>query len=88
MSVDSLRGRIALVTGGSRGIGAAISRALAEAGTAVAINYRERIDEAKKLAEDLRKNGANVITVQADVSLAVQNGRHREIRIGSDRHPD
>jgi 3-oxoacyl-[acyl-carrier protein] reductase len=70
MSVDSLRGRIALVTGGSRGIGAAISRALAEAGTAVAINYRERIDEAKKLAEDLRKNGANVITVQADVSLA------------------
>jgi 3-oxoacyl-[acyl-carrier protein] reductase len=64
-----LRGRTALVTGGSRGIGAAISRTLAEAG-AVAINYRERTDEAKKLAEDLRKTGVNVITVQADVSLA------------------
>ena len=70
MTVDTLRGRTALVTGGSRGIGAAISRALAEAGAAVAINYRDRSDEATKLAEDLRKSGANVITVQADVSLA------------------
>jgi 3-oxoacyl-[acyl-carrier protein] reductase len=70
MTANGLRGRTALVTGGSRGIGAAISRALAEAGAAVAINYRERTDEAKKLAEDLRKSGVNVITVQADVSLA------------------
>jgi len=67
---NGLRGRTALVTGGSRGIGAAISRALAEVGAAVAINYRERTDEAKKLAEDLRKTGVNVITVRADVSLA------------------
>jgi 3-oxoacyl-[acyl-carrier protein] reductase len=58
------------VTGGSRGIGAAISRALAEAGAAVAINYRARTDEANKLAEDLRKTGVHVTTVQADVSLA------------------
>jgi len=70
MTADGLRGRIALVTGGSRGIGAAISRALAEAGAAVAINYRERTDEAKKLAEDLRKTDVDIITVQADVSLA------------------
>jgi 3-oxoacyl-[acyl-carrier protein] reductase len=70
MTADGLRGRIALVTGGSRGIGAAISRALAEAGAAVAINYRERTDEAKKLAEDLLKTGVNIITLQADVSLA------------------
>jgi len=67
---NSLRGRTALVTGGSRGIGAAISRALAEAGAAVAINYRARTDEANKLAEDLRKTGVHVTTVQADVSLA------------------
>ena len=70
MTANGLRGRTALVTGGSRGIGAAISRALAEAGAAVAINYRERTDEAKKLAEDLRKTGVDIITVQADVSLA------------------
>jgi 3-oxoacyl-[acyl-carrier protein] reductase len=70
MPVDTLRGRTALVTGGSRGIGAAISRALAEAGAAVAINYRERRDEATKLADDLRKTGVSVISVQADVSMA------------------
>ena len=70
MTANGLRGRTALVTGGSRGIGAAISRALAEAGAAIAINYRERADEAKKLAEDLRKTGVDVVTVQANVSLA------------------
>jgi 3-oxoacyl-[acyl-carrier protein] reductase len=68
MTVDGLRGRTALVTGGSRGIGAAISRAMAEAGAAVAINNRERADEAKKLADDLRKSGVHVMIVQADVS--------------------
>jgi 3-oxoacyl-[acyl-carrier protein] reductase len=68
MTADSLRGRTALVTGGSRGIGAAISKALAEAGAAVAINYRERDDAAKQLADILRKTGAHAITVQADVS--------------------
>ena len=68
MTKDGLRGRVALVTGGSRGIGAAISRALAEAGVAVAINYRERADQAKNLADDLLKTGVSAIAVQADVS--------------------
>ena len=68
MTGDSLRGRTALVTGGTRGIGAAISKALAEAGAAVAINYRERDDAAKQLADILRKTGVQAITVQADVS--------------------
>jgi 3-oxoacyl-[acyl-carrier protein] reductase len=68
MTTDRLRGRTALVTGGSRGIGAAISRALAEAGAAVAINYRERAAEADRLAEALRKTGERAITVAADVS--------------------
>lgn len=65
---DGFHGRIAIITGGSRGIGAAISRALAEAGAAVAINYRERADHAKKLADKLLNSGASAITVQADVS--------------------
>ena len=68
MTKDGLRGRIALVTGGSRGIGAAISRALAEAGVAVAINYRERADQAKNLADELLKTGVSATAVQADVS--------------------
>jgi len=55
MTADSLRGRTALVTGGSRGIGAAVSRALAEGGAAVAVNYREGADQARKLVDELRK---------------------------------
>ncbi len=68
MSQSSLRGRTALVTGGSRGIGAAICRALANAGANVAINYRERADEAEKLATELQANGARAAPFQADVS--------------------
>ncbi|MFL6819868.1 MAG: SDR family NAD(P)-dependent oxidoreductase [Bradyrhizobium sp.] len=68
MASDGLGGRTALITGGSRGIGAAISRRLAEAGAAIAINYRERAEPAESLADELRKQGATVVTVPADVS--------------------
>jgi 3-oxoacyl-[acyl-carrier protein] reductase len=70
MTADIFRGRVALVTGGSRGIGAAISSELAEAGAAVAVNYRERADAANELVEQLRKAGRRAIAVQADVSRA------------------
>jgi 3-oxoacyl-[acyl-carrier protein] reductase len=70
MAADIFRGRVALVTGGSRGIGAAISNELAEAGAGVAVNYRERADAANELVEQLRKAGRRAIAVQADVSRA------------------
>ena len=63
-----LHNRVALVTGASRGIGAAIASALAEAGAAVAINYRERADEAERVAEAIRRGGRRALTVRADVS--------------------
>jgi 3-oxoacyl-[acyl-carrier protein] reductase len=68
MTTDSLRGRVALVTGGSRGIGAAIVRRLADAGAAVAINYRERADEANALVKTIGENGGRAIAFAADVS--------------------
>lgn len=68
MSQTSLRGRTALVTGGSRGIGAAICRALAEAGANVAINYRARVDEANEISREISGNGVRGMPFQADVS--------------------
>ena len=68
----TLRGRIALVTGGSRGIGAAIAKDLSQAGAAVAVNYRARADQAGALVETLRAAGGQAIAVQADVSQAAE----------------
>jgi 3-oxoacyl-[acyl-carrier protein] reductase len=68
MRTFSLRGHVALVTGGSRGIGAAIVKALGEAGCSVAVNYRERAAEAAALAKDIVKAGGRAIAVGADVS--------------------
>ena len=53
-----LTGHIALVTGASRGIGAAIAIAFAEAGAAVAVNYRERADDAETVVEKIKDMGA------------------------------
>jgi 3-oxoacyl-[acyl-carrier protein] reductase len=66
----SLRGRVALVTGGSRGIGAAIVKDLARAGAAVAVNYRQAADQANELVGTLRRVGATAIAAPADVSNA------------------
>jgi 3-oxoacyl-[acyl-carrier protein] reductase len=66
----SLDGRTALVTGGARGIGRAIALALAESGTDVAVNYRERSSDAEAVAQAVRKMGRKATAVQADVSYS------------------
>jgi 3-oxoacyl-[acyl-carrier protein] reductase len=66
----NLKDKVALVTGGSRGIGAAVCVALAEAGAAVAVNYRERADAADALVADLNKAGHRASAIAADVSRA------------------
>src|SRR6202012_2596205 len=63
-----LTGRTALVTSASRGIGAAIALALAEAGADVAVNYRERAAEADSVAAAIVAMGRRAMTVAADVS--------------------
>ena len=68
MTTGSLHGRAALVTGGSRGIGAAIVRSLAHAGAAVAVNYRERASEANALVDAIGEAGGRAIAIAADVS--------------------
>ena len=62
--------KVALVTGSSRGIGAATARALASAGYALCINYIEQQEKAEKLVAELRNSGSIAIAVQADVSDA------------------
>jgi len=60
--------KIAIVTGASRGIGAAIARRLARDGFTVVINYAGRASEAEQLAGEIEKAGGHAITAQADVS--------------------
>ncbi|MFB3908299.1 MAG: SDR family NAD(P)-dependent oxidoreductase [Candidatus Eisenbacteria bacterium] len=67
MKID-LTGRVALVTGGSRGIGAACCRLFAQAGCDVAINYRRRADLALAVAGDVERAGRRALTVGADVA--------------------
>ena len=69
---QELSAHVALVTGASRGIGAAIALALAAAGAAVAINYRERAEPAEAVAAKIKAMGGRAIAIGADVSQSAE----------------
>ena len=65
-----LEGKIALITGGSRGIGAAIAKRLAADGAKVAITYAKGADAAASVVKDIERDGGKVIAIQADATDA------------------
>jgi 3-oxoacyl-[acyl-carrier protein] reductase len=67
-----LRGKVALVTGASRGIGRAAAMALARAGSQVGVNYRTHEAEALAVCEEIENLGGRAISIRADVSDAVE----------------
>ncbi|MBI3694787.1 MAG: SDR family NAD(P)-dependent oxidoreductase, partial [Acidobacteria bacterium] len=62
-----LAGKVILVTGGGRGIGAAISRVLAREGAAVAVNYSTSQERAEQTAHEIIQAGGKALAAQADV---------------------
>ena len=73
--LDDLTGKIALVTGASRGIGRAVALALAEAGADLAVNYLGREAQALDTVKTIERLGGRAITLQADVSIAADVSR-------------
>ena len=67
-----LKGKVALVTGASRGIGKAAALMLAQAGCDLAINYRNHEKDAEKVAKSAEERGVKAKTYQADVSRKLQ----------------
>lgn len=73
--MNTLEGRVALVTGSSRGIGRAIALALAGAGADVVVNYRARAAEARDVESRIVEAGRRAVAIQADVSDASEVAR-------------
>ncbi len=67
-----LAGRVALITGASRGIGRSIALALASAGSSIVINYRAGEDEAQQVVREIESLGQRALAVKADVSSPVE----------------
>jgi 3-oxoacyl-[acyl-carrier protein] reductase len=64
----SLNGKVAIVTGASRGIGQAVAETLANSGASVAVNYVQNRQFAEEIVQRIQDNGGHALAVQADVS--------------------
>src|SRR6202521_4037327 len=76
-----LAGKVALVTDGSRGIGAAIAKRLAANGASVAVTYSKGADAAASVVKEIERGGGKVIAIQADAADAdaVRNAVERTV---------
>ena len=68
--MNKLTGKVAVVTGASKGIGAALAKGLAEAGAAVAVNYAADKEGAERTVLEITRGGGKAVAIQADVSKA------------------
>ena len=68
--MSELKGKVAIVTGASKGIGAGIAKRMAEAGAAVVVNYASSKEGADRVVSEITKKGGKAIAVQGDVSTA------------------
>jgi NAD(P)-dependent dehydrogenase (short-subunit alcohol dehydrogenase family) len=66
--MGELSGKVAIVTGASKGIGAAIALRFGEAGAAVAVNYSSDKDGADRIVEHIKRDGGKAVAIQANVS--------------------
>src|SRR6266699_3050309 len=68
--MSDLKGKVAVVTGASKGIGAAIAKGLSAAGAAVVVNYSSSKEGADRVVADIKATGGKAIAVKGDVAKA------------------
>ena len=88
--MGELSGKVAIVTGASKGIGAAIARRFSEAGAAVAVNYSSDKAGADRLVDEIVRKGGKAVAIQANVAKSADVKRlfaETKAKLGGAQHP-